>query len=158
MKRIISIALLFTLATIAVVASAQTSFAKQFKGKDGYSCITISKAALRLMPGQNVMGNYMGINVGSVADKLDRLEIIETSTPRAATELKKACEQWIESDGFEDFIDIDEEGERTSIFIKTGSEQNVFLLLDDEKDGDTDVIILYGTMTLEEMRNIINIK
>jgi len=54
MKRFISILVL--LATMSFVASAQPSFAKQFKGKPGYSCVTLSKAALRMMPLQDKMG------------------------------------------------------------------------------------------------------
>ncbi len=149
MKRFISILVL--LATMSFVASAHPSFAKQFKGKPGYSCVTISEAALRMMPLQD----KMGINVGSVADKLNRLEIVKANTPEASKNLRSVCEQWIEADGFEDFIDVDEENEQASIFIKTGDEQNVFLMLAVE-DGETAVIILYGTMTLEEMRGIVN--
>lgn len=103
MKRFISILVL--LATMSFVASAQPSFAKQFKGKTGYSCVTLSKAALRMMPLQD----KMGVNVGSVADKLDRLEIVNANTPQTSKHLKSVCEQWIETDGFEDFIDVDEE-------------------------------------------------
>lgn len=148
MKRFFSILVL--LAAMSLVASAQPSFAKQFKGKPGYSCVTLSKAALRMMPLQD----KMGVNVGSVADKLDRLEIVNANTPQASKNLRSVCEQWIETDGFEDFIDVDEEGEQASIFIKTGDEQNVFLMLAVE-DGETAVIILYGTMTVEEMRGIV---
>ncbi len=149
MKRFISILILF--ATMSFVASAQPSFAKQFKGKPGYSCVTISKAAMRMMPLQD----KMGVNVGTVADKLNRLEIVKANTPEASKNLRSVCEQWIETDGFEDFIDVDEENEQASIFIKTGDEQNVFLMLAVE-DGETAVIILYGTMTVEEMRGIVN--
>ena len=148
MKRFISILVL--LATIGFVASAQSSFAKQFKGKQGYSCVTISKAAMRMIPLQD----KMGVNVGSVADKLDRLEIVKANSPEASENLRRVCEQWIETDGFEDFLDVDEEREQASIFIKEGDNQNIFLMLAVE-NGETAVIILYGTMTLEEMRGII---
>ena len=148
MKKIISILVL--LATMGFVASAQPSFAKQFKGKQGYSCVTISKAAMRMIPLQD----ELGVNVGSVADKLDRLEIVKANTPESSANLKSVCEQWIETDGFEDFIDVDEERQQASIFIKEGDQQNIFLMLAVE-EGETAVIILYGKMTIEEMRGIV---
>jgi len=149
MKRFILILVL--LATVGFVASAQPSFAMQFKGKPEYSCVTISKAAMRMMPLQN----EMGINVGSVADKLDKLEIVKANTAEASETLRNICEQWVETDGFESLIDVDDDGEQASIFIKESDKQNVFLMLAVDKE-ETAVIILYGTMTLEEMRRIIN--
>lgn len=149
MKKFISILLL--LATVSIVANAQQSFAKQFKGQPDFTCVTISKAALRMLP----LKDKMGVNIGSVADKLDKVEIVNATTDETSEILTKTCERWIEDNGLESFIDVDEEGQQASIFTKTDSEPKVFLLLGN--DGDTTaVIILYGTMTLEDMQSIIH--
>lgn len=149
MKKFISILLL--LATVSIVANAQQSFAKQFKGNPDFTCVTISKAALRMLP----LKDKMGVNIGSVADKLDKVEIVNATSDETSEILTKTCERWVEDNGFESFIDADEEGKHASIFTKTDSEPKVFLLLGN--DGVTaGVIILYGTMTLEDMRGIIH--
>ena len=146
MKKTILI-LIFMLA-VSMTANAQDSFAKQFKGKEGFSCVTIGKAAMKMMPIQS----KSNLKIGSIADKVDHLEIISTSTPQAAEKLSKECNRWIKKDNFESILDVDEEGNQASIYVKTGSAQNVFMLLEHVKE--TSVIIIYGTMTIDDIKGI----
>ncbi len=142
--------------TTMLCAQAQESFAKQFKGKEGISCVTIGKAAMKIMSSKGKLGRegFSGkMNIGNFADKIDRLEIVAASTPKAAEKLSKECNKWIEKDNFESVVDIDEGGQQASIYAKTGGEQNVFLLL--AQDKETSVIIIYGTMTLDEISGTI---
>lgn len=151
MKKIISTLILMLMVSMA--ASAQQSLAKQFKGKDGFTCVTIGKAAMKMMSSKGKLGRegFGGkLNIGNFADKIDRLEIISATTPQAANKLSKACNDWIEKDSFESIIDVDEKGQQASIYAKTGDSQNVFLLL--AQDKETSVIIIYGTMTLEDLQ------
>lgn len=148
MKKTVSI-LIFIL-MVCMTASAQESLVKQFKGKEGFSCVTIGKAAMKMMPAQS----KKNLKIGSIADKVDRLEIVSASTPQAAEKLSKECNKWIEKDKFENILDVDEEGNQASIYAKTGSTQNVFMLLEHFKE--TSVIIIYGTMTLDDIKGITN--
>ncbi len=147
MKRTIFILILML--AVGMTASAKESFAKQFKGKEGFACVTIGKAAMKMMPVQS----KSNLKIGSIADKVDHLEIVSASTPQAAQKLTKACNNWIERDNFESVLDVDEGGQQASIYAKTGSDQNVFLLLEHEKET-TSVIIIYGTMTLDDMNGV----
>lgn len=154
MKKTISILLM--LLTITFGAMAQESFAKQFKGKDGFSCVTIGKAAMKMMSSRGTLGRkgFSGkMNIGNFADKIDGLEIVSASTPEAAYKLIGACHDWIDKDNFESVIDVNEEGKEASIYAKTGGDHNVFLLL--AQDRETSVIIIYGTMTLDEIGGIV---
>lgn len=159
MKRTIFILILMF--TVSMAASAQDSFAKQFKGKEGFSCVTIGKTAIKIMSSRGKLGRegFSGkLNIGNFADKVERLEIISTNTPDAAYKLLAACHDWIEKDGFESVIDVDEQGAQASIYAKTvdstkstlGDEMNVFMLL--AQDKETSVIIIYGTMTLDDIQ------
>lgn len=153
MKKTISLLVLMLL--VSMMASAQDSFAKQFKGKEGFSCVTIGKAAMKMMSSRGTLGRegFSGkLKIGNFADKVDRLEIVAASTPQASEELAKACNEWIEKDNFESIIDVDEEGQQASIYAKTGGDQNIFLLL--AQDKETSVILIYGTMTLEDLQGI----
>lgn len=154
MKKIIYI--LFLMLMVSMVASAQESLAKQFKGKEGFSCITIGKAAMKMMSSKGKLGRegFSGkLNIGNFADKINRLEIISASTPEAANKLTEACHNRIEKDGFESIIDVDERGQQASIYAKNGDTQNVFLLL--AQDEETSVIIIYGTMTFEDLQGTV---
>lgn len=144
-----TIFILILMLTVGMTANAQDSFAKQFKGKEGFACVTIGKAAMKMMPAQS----KNNLKIGSIADKVDRLEIVSASTPQAAEKLSKECKKWIEKDNFESVVDVDEQGNQASIFFKNDGGKNVFLLLANEKET-TSVIIIYGTMTLEDIQGV----
>ena len=131
---------------------------KQFKGKEGFACVTIGKAAMKMMSSRGKLGRegFGGkLHIGNFADKIDRLEIVAASTPEASYELLAACHKFIESDDFESIIDVDEGGQQASIYAKTGKDsKNIFLLL--AQDKETSVIIIYGSMTLEDLQGGIN--
>ena len=152
MKKTISILILMLMVSMA--ANAQEPFAKQFKGKEGFACVTIGKAAMKMMSSRGKLGREgfgSKLNIGNFADKIDRLEIVAASTPEASYELLAACHKWIESDDFESVIDVDEGGQQASIYAKTGNDnKNIFLLL--AQDKETSVIIIYGSMTLEDLQ------
>ena len=153
MKKAISILILMLM--VSMTANAQDSFAKQFKGKEGFACVTIGKAAMKMMSSRGKLGREGFSNklkIGNFADKIDRLEIVAASIPEASYELLTACHKLIESQDFESVIDVDESGQQASIYAKTGSDQNVFLLL--AQDKETSVIIIYGSMTLEDLQGI----
>ena len=154
MKKIISTLILMLIVSMA--ASAQQSLTKQFKGKDGFTCVTIGKAAMKMMSSKGKLGRegFGGnLNIGNFANKIERLEIVTSSKPEASYKLLEACHAWIEKDGFESVIDVDEEGQQASIYAKTGGDKNVFLLL--AQDEETSVIIIYGTMTLDDIQGVI---
>ncbi len=153
MKKTITI--LFLLLTVSMAASAQESLIKQFKGKEGFSCVTVGKAAMNMMSSRGKLGRegFSGnLKIGNFADKVDRLEIVSASTPQAAEQLTKACKEWIKKDHFESILDVDEEGNQASIYAKTGGDNNIFLLL--AQDKETSVVIIYGTMTLDDIRGV----
>ena len=152
MKKTISILILMLMVSMA--ANAQEPFAKQFKGKEGFACVTIGKAAMKMMSSRGKLGREgfgNKLKIGNFADKIDRLEIVAASTPEASYELLAACHKLIESDDFESIIDVDEGGQQASIYAKTGKDsKNIFLLL--AQDKETSVIIIYGSMTLEDLQ------
>jgi len=139
---------------VSMAASAQDSFAKQFKGREGFSCVTIGKAAMKMMSSKGSLGRqgFSGkMNMGEFADKIDRLEIVAANSSQAGEELSSTCNKWIDDEGFESIVDVDEEGNKASIYAKTGVDgMNVFLLL--AQDEETSVIIIYGTMTLDDIQ------
>ena len=153
MKRTIFILLMIV--ALSLSASAQEPFAKQFKGKEGFSCITIGKAAMKMISSRGKLGRngFSGkLKIGNFADKVDRLEIVSASTPEASYKLLAACHDLIEKDNFESVIDVDEEGQQASIYAKIDGDNNVFLLL--AQDEETSVIIIYGSMTLDDIQGV----
>ena len=151
MKR--TIFTLILMLALGMTASAQESFAKQFKGKEGFTCVTIGKAAMKMMSTKGKLSRegFSGkLNIGNFADKVERLEVVSASTPTAADTLSNECKKWIEKDSFECIVDVDENGNQASIYTKTGGDINIFLVL--AQDKETSVIIIYGTMTLDDIQ------
>ena len=154
MKKILAIALMMLLTTAG--AMAQQSLTKQFKGEKGFSCITVNKAALKMMRSNSKLGRqgFSGkLKIGNFADKIERLEIVSASTPQASYKLTAACHDWIEKDNFESVIDVNEENQQASIYVLMGNPQNIFMLL--AQDEETSVIIMYGTMTLDDIQGVV---
>ena len=79
---------------VSMTASAQEPFAKQFKGKEGFSCVTIGKAAMKMVSSRGTIGRegFGGkMKIGNFADKIERREVVAASTPEASYKLLKAC-------------------------------------------------------------------
>ena len=161
MKRTVFI--LFMLMTVCLCTIAQETFASQFKGKEGYSCVTLGNTAMKMMSNKGTLGREgfsEKLNLGNFADKVDLLEIVTATNPKQAEVLAKECNKWVESGKFECVIDVNEEGNQASIYAKIGgspdipyaNDKNVFLLL--AQDEETSVIIIYGSMTFEDLQNL----
>ncbi|MBQ2162938.1 MAG: DUF4252 domain-containing protein, partial [Muribaculaceae bacterium] len=58
-----------------------------------------------------------------------------------------------EKDNFESVIDVNEENQQASIYVLMGNPQNIFMLL--AQDEETSVIIMYGTMTLDDIQGVV---
>lgn len=147
MKRII-IMLLMLLPATGIYA--QEAFAKKIGSIKNVSAISISKTMLSLMPNIKTGNN----NLGNVARKLDRLEILDSEDRRAAALLKQRCLQVIQKEGFETLMTIDENGEQSDIYMKeSGKGKNQYVLISTGK-SETSVIVLTGNVTLKEIKNV----
>lgn len=150
MKRTYIITLLLSLCSLFTYA--QDSFFDKFANMDGVTSVYISKAMLSMMPDIQTEG----VNIGGVASKLDNIQILSCEKPAVIAKLKKETEFINPKNGYEELIRINDEGEKTTIYLKHDKNgKKEFVLLDNEKDEFT-IIVITGNLTLQEIQGIIN--
>lgn len=150
MKRIYIITLLLSLCSLFTYA--QDSFFDKFADMDGVTSVYISKAMLSMMPDIQTEG----VNIGGVASKLDNIQILSCEKPAVIAKLKKETEFINPKNGYEELIRINDEGEKTTIYLKHDKNgKKEFVLLNNEKEEFT-IIIITGNLTLQEIQGIIN--
>lgn len=150
MKRTYIITLLLSLCSLFTYA--QDSFFDKFADMNGVTSVYISKAMLSMMPDIQTEG----VNIGGVASKLDNIQILSCEKPAVIAKLKKETEFINPKNGYEELIRINDEGEKTTIYLKHDKNgKKEFVLLNNEKEEFT-IIIITGNLTLQEIQGIIN--
>ncbi|WP_294631896.1 DUF4252 domain-containing protein [uncultured Bacteroides sp.] len=130
---------------------AQESFFEKFADRKGVTSVYISKRMFGMM--KNIdSGN---INLANVAGKINSMQILTCENKSVADELRKETAHIKPENGYEELIRVREEGERVTIYVKEGSKENEYVLLIDEQDEFT-IILLNGQLTLEEIQGVIN--
>ena len=130
---------------------AQESFFEKFADRKGVTSVYISKRMFGMM--KNIdSGN---INLANVAGKINSMQILTCENKSGADELRKETAHIKPENGYEELIRVREEGERVTIYVKEGSKENEYVLLIDEQDEFT-IILLNGQLTLEEIQGVIN--
>lgn len=152
MKRISIIALLMTLCS--VFSYGQQSFFDKYAEMDGVTSVYITKSMLGLFPkGQT---NVNGVNIGSIAGRLDNIQILSSDKPDIIDKLRKETAGINTKNGYEELMRIREDGEKTTIYFRDKKdEKKEFVLVTDEKDELT-IISIVGDLTLQEIQGIIN--
>lgn len=150
MKRTYIITLLLSLCSLFTYA--QDSFFDKFADMDGVTSVYISKAMLSMIPDMQTEG----VNISGVASKLDNIQILSCEKPAVIAKLKKETEFINPKNGYEELIRINDEGEKTTIYLKQDKNgKKEFVLLNNEKEEFT-IIVITGNLTLQEIQGIIN--
>lgn len=130
---------------------AQESFFEKFADRKGVTSVYISKRMFGMM--KNI--DSENINLANVAGKINSMQILTCENKSVADELRKETAHIKPENGYEELIRVREEGERVTIYVKEGSKENEYVLLIDEQDEFT-IILLNGQLTLEEIQGVIN--
>ena len=151
MKRTYIITLLLSLCSL-FTTHAQDSLFDQFADQEGVSSVYISKAMLSLMPDMKADG----VDIGGIASKLDNIRILSCENPDLLPKLKKETAFINPKNGYEELMRINDAGEKTTIYLKQDkSDKKEFVLLSNEKN-EFNLIVITGSLTLEEIQGIIH--
>ncbi len=153
MKRISIIALLMTLCTVC--SYGQQSFFDKYAEMDGVTSVYITKSMLSLFPkGQT---NINGVNIGSIASRLDNIQILSSDKKDIAEKLRKETAHINPDNGYEELMRIRKDGEKTTIYFRDKkNEKKEFILLTDDGKSEITLISIVGDLTLQEIQGIIN--
>lgn len=149
MKHIILL-LLMTVCTAGI--SAQESLIDRFGGIKGVESVYISKALLGMLPDVEA-GEH---NFSAIANKLDEIQIINSTDRKAAKALRSACLQFVNSGKYEKLMNVTGDGEHSGIYMKSypnNKRQYVMLAV---SDREVSVIVLTGSLTLHDIEKVID--
>lgn len=144
--------LILTLITALLMGSAlraQEDIFEKFADRKGVTTVYISKKMFSLMNGYN----NGSINLNNIGSKISGLQILSCEDKTVIPEIRKEAAR-IKTDGYEVLMRIKEEGEHVTIYTKEGKEENQYILLADEPQEFT-IIMLNGKLTLEELQGTI---
>ena len=151
-RRIYILTIMLTLGTL--FSHAQQSFFDKYAEMDGISSVYISKSMLSMFP--DMSGKINGVNVGSIANRLDNIQILSCEETGIIEQLRKETKDINTKNGYEELMRIRENGDKTTIYFKEKKSGNSeFVLITDEKDEFT-IISIIGNITLQEMQKMVN--
>ena len=147
------------LITIALFLSIPTAIqAKTFDfdkmaEMEGVTSVHISKAMFRLLSGMSIKAD--GIDLQSVMPKLESLQIITCEKPEIIPLLKKEAEAFSTKEGYEELMRVKEDDSHTIILQKQHEDKpNEYVLVNIEGNEDFNLILMKGTLTLEELQQM----
>lgn len=151
------------LITIALFLSIPTAIqAKTFDfdkmaEMEGVTSVHISKAMFRLLSGMGIKAD--GIDLQSVMPKLESLQIITCEKPEIIPLLKKEAEAFSTKEGYEELMRVKEDDSHTIILQKQHEDKpNEYVLVNIEGNEDFNLILMKGTLTLEELQQMMGEK
>jgi hypothetical protein len=164
MKRTI-LFILITLTSFLCQAQDLSLFSKIGQEK-GVSYVCISKSMLTLF-GPNLgsnkgnskfKGGFSFSKINNISKNLDKIEIISTSTLSAAQKIRKIVQTFTPQNGYEEIMKIKDGSDNVIFYFKKGKPNNFFILVDDEKKKEINIIALSGNISLEDISKLTNRK
>ena len=151
------------LITIALFLSIPTAIqAKTFDfdkmaEMEGVTSVHISKAMFKLLSGMGIKAD--GIDLQSVMPKLESLQIITCEKPEIIPLLKKEAEAFSTKEGYEELMRVKEDDSHTIILQKQHEDNpNEYVLVNIEGNEEFNLILMKGTLTLEELQQMMGEK
>lgn len=147
---LIAIALFLSIPT---AIQAKTFDFDKMAEMEGVTSVHISKAMFRLLSGMGIKAD--GIDLQSVMPKLESLQIITCEKPEIIPLLKKEAEAFSTKEGYEELMRVKEDDSHTIILQKQHEDKpNEYVLVNIEGNEDFNLILMKGTLTLEELQQM----
>lgn len=162
MTRII-ITIVLALMPTLFFAQSQSAFDK-FEGREDITSVSVNKKTFEMLGDIKVdakeskgkdakdISKYLGM-----ADKIDNLKVLTTSSVKASAELKIAFENYRKAEKLEQLMRVNDEGKNVMIYVKSGktaSAAKEFLIFVEggDKIGDETVLVsLVGDIDLKNI-------
>lgn len=151
---LITIALFLSIPT---VIQAKTFDFDKMAEMEGVTSVHISKAMFKLLSGMGIKAD--GIDLQSVMPKLESLQIITCEKPEIIPLLKKEAEVFSTKEGYEELMRVKEDDSHTIILQKQHEDKpNEYVLVNIEGNEEFNLILMKGTLTLEELQQMMGEK
>ena len=151
---LIAIALFLSIPT---AIQAKTFDFDKMAEMEGVTSVHISKAMFKLLSGMGIKAD--GIDLRSVMPKLESLQIITCEKPEIIPLLKKEAEVFSTKEGYEELMRVKEDDSHTIILQKQHEDKpNEYVLVNIEGNEEFNLILMKGTLTLEELQQMMGEK
>ena len=151
---LIAIALFLSIPT---AIQAKTFDFDKMAEMEGVTSVHISKAMFKLLSGMGIKAD--GIDLQSVMPKLESLQIITCEKPETIPLLKKEAEAFSTQEGYEELMRVKEDDSHTIILQKQHEDKpNEYVLVNIEGNEEFNLILMKGTLTLEELQKMMGEK
>ena len=151
-RRTLLLSIMLTIGTL--FCHAQQSFLDKYAEMDGVSSVYITKSMLKMFP--DMAGKINGVNVGSIASRLNNIQVITCDEAPIIEQLRKETKGINAKNEYEELMRIRDGGDKTSIYFKEDKKgMSEFVLITDEKSEIT-IISIVGNITLQEMQKMVS--
>ena len=150
------------LALVPTLFFGQNAFDK-FEGREDITSISVNKKTFEMLGDIKSDGKEKKDKDISkyleMADKIDNLKVLTTSSIKATAELKSTFESYRKSANLEQLMKVNDEGKNIQIYVKNGkksSDVKEFLIFVEggDKIGDETVLVsLVGDIDLNKIMN-----
>lgn len=148
MKRII-IALMLCIVCSLRSLALPTSIFEHYADYDDVTVVCISKAMFKLMPDMNAKAN--GMDIGALASKLDRIEILTCEKKGLIPELKFHSEKMLKEGKYENLMRVNDSGEKVDIFMSGPHNGVNSYFIRTIGKNEFNLIVITGTITPEDV-------
>ena len=155
MKRLVIFIAISLILSIPTNVQAKPFDFDKMAEMEGVTSVHISKAMFKLLSG--LAFNANGVDIQSVMPKLESLQIITCEKTEIISKLKKEAEVFSTKEGYEEVMRVKDDGSHTIILQKIYKDKpNEYVLVHTEKDKEFQLILMKGTLTLEELQQLVD--
>ncbi len=157
MKHSIILTIIALFLSISTAIQAKTFDFDKMADMKGVTSVHISKAMFKLLSGMAISTD--DIDLQSVIPKLESLQIITCEKPEIIPLLKKETEVFSTKEGYEELMRVKEDNSHTVILQKQHEDKpNEYVLVNIKGNEDFNLILMKGTLTLEELQQMMGEK
>lgn len=150
MKRLIMIIL--SVLAVWLGAGAQSAFFDKCDDMKDVTTVYISKAMLKMAKNINAGGD---MNFAPVVNKISSIEIVTTENRKSIAEVRKLAGMFSTKNGYEQLVRVKDPEQRVTVFSKTGTPENEFIIVADEGESELSVIVIRGSLTVEDVTAVV---
>ncbi|NDV93728.1 DUF4252 domain-containing protein [Dysgonomonas sp. 521] len=146
--------LVFMFSFIAV--QAQDKMFERFSNNKDITTVYISKALLSMVP--NMAGADMGgVNVKSLANKLEQLEIYTSDSKKAFKEMLSEADAMKKNKAYETLMSVKDKDQVVNFYAqRDGNGKFKDLIMFVNEESECTVIRIVGNFTMEDLQKVVN--
>lgn len=145
---IITILVMFS----AMAAQAQENMFDKFSGNKEITTVVISKALLSMVPNMDAGG----VDIKSLASKLDKLEIYTSENKSAIKAMKSEADKLAKNKSYEVLMSMKEKDQNVNFYAQqAGNNKFKELVMYVSEEENCTIIRIVGNFTMEDLQNLV---